>query len=151
MVEDWFKEFYESSTFNTCKHQPLPNMKGAEPLRIFMRKDGSPVAVHRPTTTPAHWQEKVCSEIQRDICLGVHEQAPHNTPVTWSSRMHFVVKKSREPRPVNYSSCRQTHYMELPFSQARGIPPNTYRYISYAWNGYHSVQLDSRDHHVTTH
>ena len=53
-------------------------------------------------------------------------------------------------RPVNAASKRQTHYVEPPYSQARSIPPNTYRWTSDAWNGYHSVPLDARDRHVTT-
>ena len=33
---EWFKETYASSTFNTCKHQKLPMMKGAPPMRIHV-------------------------------------------------------------------------------------------------------------------
>merc|ERR1712239_16836 len=117
---------------------------------------GDPVAVHRPATIPAHWQDKVQEDIERDIRLGVLERVPLNTPVTWCSRMHIVAKKNGEPRrvvdlrPVNAASKRQTHYVEPPYSQARSIPPNTYRWTSDAWNGYHSVPLDARDRHVTT-
>ena len=63
-----------------------------------------------------------------------------------------MAKKNGEPRrvmdlqPVN----AHMHYMEPLYSQARGIPPNTFRYTSDAWNGYHSVPLDARDRHVTT-
>ncbi len=57
-------------------------MKGAEPLRIFMREDVEPVAVHRPATIPEHWQDKVREDIEGDIRLGVLERVPHNTPVT---------------------------------------------------------------------
>ena len=44
-------------------------MKGAEPMRIFLREDAVPVAVHRPATIPAHWQEKVREDIEWDIRL----------------------------------------------------------------------------------
>ena len=70
--------------------------------------------------------------------------------------MHIVAKKSGEPRrvvdlrPVNAASKRQTHYVEPPFSKARSISPNTFRFTSDAWNGYHLVPLDARDCHVTT-
>ena len=30
-----------------------------------------------------------------------------------------------------------------------GIPPNTWRYTTDAWNRYHSVPLDERDRHIT--
>ena len=45
-LEAWLREYYAASTFNTCKHQPLPMMKGADPLRIFMKEDAVLVAVH---------------------------------------------------------------------------------------------------------
>ena len=44
-IVGWLKDYYGSSTFNVCKHQPLPMMKGAEPLRIFIREDAEPVVV----------------------------------------------------------------------------------------------------------
>ena len=148
--------YYASSTFNTCEHQPLPMMKGVPPMRILMKEGAEPVAVHRPAAIPAHWQEKVRKDIERDIRLGVLERVPANTPVTWCSRMHVVAKKNGDPRrvvdlrPVNAAAERQTHYVEPPFEQARGIPPDTWRFSSDAWNGYHSVPLDVRDRHVTT-
>ena len=120
MVEGWLRDFYAASTFNTCEHQPLPMMKGAKPMRIHMREDAVPVAIHRPATIPAHWQEKVRQDIERDIKLGVLERVPHNTPVTWCCRMHVVAKKNGEPRrvvdmrPVNAAARRQTHYVDSP-------------------------------------
>ena len=125
-------------------------------MRILLKEDAVPVAVYRPSTIPAHWQEQVCADIERDIELGVLERVPQNTPVTWCSRMHVVAKKSGEPRrtvdlrPVNAASKRMTHYVEPPYSQARAVPPGTFCFTSDAWNGYHSVPLDPRDRHVTT-
>ena len=156
IIEAWFKDIYASSTFNTCTHQPLPMMKGYKPMRLHMREDVEPVAVHRPAVIPVHWQDKVKKDIERDIRLGVLERVPFNTPVTWCSRMHVVAKKNGEPRrvvdlrPVNAAAKRQTHYVEPPFAQASAIPPGTVRFTSDAWNGYHSVPVDPRDRHVTT-
>ena len=133
---EWLKEEYASSTFNVCEHQALPMMSGAPPMRIVMKEGAVPVAVHRPATIPAHWLEDVKADIERDIRLGVLERVPSNTPVTWCSRMHVVSKKSGKPRrvvdlrPVNAAAERQTHYVEPPFSQARGIPAKTWRFSS---------------------
>ena len=80
-------------------------------------------------------------KIERDIALGVFESVPHNTTVTWCSRMHVVAKKTGDPcqvvdlRPVNKAAKRQTHYVEPPFSQESGIPANTFRFTPTAWNG----------------
>ena len=70
--------------------------------------------------------------------------------------MHVVIKKSGEPRrvvdlrAVNAATQRQTHATEPPFRQATSVPPNTWRFSSDAWNGYHSIPLDPWDTHVTT-
>ena len=125
-------------------------------MRIFLKEDEVPVAVHRPYPILAHWQEKVKEDIERDIRLGVLERVPLNTPVTWCSHMHIVVKKSGEPRrvvdlrPVNAASKRQTHYVELPYAQTRSIQPNTFWFTSDAWNGYNLVPLDAQNCRVTT-
>ena len=155
-LTEWMMEYYAASTFNTCEHQPLPMMRGVPPMRIHIKEGAVPVAVHRPAAIPAHWQQKVKDDIERDIRLGVLERVPANTPVTWCSRMHVVSKKNGNPRhvvdlrPVNAAAERQTHYVEPPFEQARGIPAGTWRFTSDAWNWYHSVPLDRRDRHVTT-
>ena len=100
--------------------------------------------------------DKVLSDLEQDIALGVLERVPSNTPTTWCSRMHLVGKKNGEPRRVvdlrlvNSSTQRQMHYTEHPFMQAMGIPPNTWRFTTDEWNGYHSVPLDTRDRHITT-
>ncbi len=96
-VREWLLDYYASSTFNTCEHQLLPMMKGVPPMRILMKDGAEPVAVHRPAAIPAHWQEKVKADIERDIKLGVLERVPANTPVTLCSRMHVVAKKNGDP------------------------------------------------------
>ena len=70
VVQEWFKEQFAASTFNTCKHQPLPMMKGAKPMRLLVKEDAVAHAVHKPATIPAHWQQKVQDDIERDIQLG---------------------------------------------------------------------------------
>ena len=114
------------------------------------------MAINRPSTIPAHWVEQVHEELEPDIQLGVLERVPSNTPTTWCSRMHVVGKKTGDPRRVvdlralNSATARQTHVTEPPFRQAMVVPPNTWRYTTDAWNGYHSIPLDERDRHLTT-
>ena len=40
--------------------------------------------------------------------------------------------------------------MKSPFELAKGIPPNTWRTVTDAFNGYHSVPLHADDRHLTT-
>jgi hypothetical protein len=58
--------YYRDSTSNTCKHQLLPLMEGP-PVCIKVAADTEPVAVHTPIAIPFHWQEKVKSDLDRDI------------------------------------------------------------------------------------
>ena len=156
IIEKWFLEAYAASGFNTCSHQPLPLMAGLLLIRIHVKPNATPVAIHRPSTIPAHWEDQVRVELEQDIELGVLERVPSNTPTTWCSCMHVIGKKSGNPRrvidlrAVNAATSRQTHATEAPFKQAMSIPPNTWRYTSDTWNGYHSIPLDARDRHLTT-
>ena len=155
-IESWILDTYASSAFNVCTHQPLPKMNGLPPLKIHVKDNVTPVAIHKPSTIPTHWVDQVKKDLQRDIELGVLERVPSNTPTTWCSRMYVVGKKTGEPRrvvdlrAVNSATSRQTHSTEPPFRQASSVPPKTWRFSTYAWNGYHSIPLDINDRHVTT-
>ena len=151
-LKEWLLQYYKSSTFNTCEHQPLPMMTG-EPLRLYTDPKAKPVAVHKPATVAVHWQEKVLSDLNRDVALGVLEKVGPNTPVTWCSRMVVTAKSNGTPRrtidlqPQNKHSARQTHHAAAPFRLAEQIPSNVKKTITDAWNGSHSIPLHEEDRH----
>lgn len=146
---------YADSTFNTCSHQPLPHMTGP-PLRLMLDENATPVAHHTPIPVPAHWQDKVKAGLDQDVRLGVLEEVPIGTPVTWCHRMVVCAKKNGTPRrtidfqALNKHAFRETHHTESPFHQARRVPNGTYKTVFDAWNGYHSVPLHEDDRHLTT-
>ena len=154
-LKEWLLNYYGSTTFNTCVHQPLPMMK-CEPLKLFLNPDAKPVAVHKPAVVPIHWQEKVQSDLERDVALEVLEKVQPNTPVTWCSRMVVTSKADGTPRrtvdlqPQNKQSVRQTHHTSTPFKLAEQVPKGTKKSVTDAWNGYHSVPLCKEDRHITT-
>ncbi len=154
-IEQWLLECYSSSTFNTCEHQPLPMMAGP-PLRLMVDPDAQPVAHHTPIPVPIHWRDEVKAGLDRDVALGVIEPVPVGTPVTWCHKMVICPKKSGKPRrtvdlqPLNRHAVRETHHTQSPFHQARSVPPNTYKTVFDAWNGYHSIALHEDDRHLTT-
>ena len=45
---------------------------------------------------------------------------------------------------------RETHHVKPPFQQAKAVPPDTWKSVTDAWNGYHSVPLHPDDRHLTT-
>ena len=154
-LKEWLLEYYRSSTFNTCTHQPL-TMMSAPPLRLMIDRDARPVAHHTPIPVPVHWHEDVKSGLDQDERLGVIEKVPIGTPVTWCHRMVVCPKKSGKPRrtvdlqALNRHAVRETHHTQSPFHQARSVPHNTKKSVFDAWNGYHSIPLDEQDRDLTT-
>ena len=154
-LKQWVLDYYASSAFNTCDHQPLPMMTG-EPLRLYVDPDAKPIAVHKAAPVPLHYQEQVFNDLERDVCIGVLEKVPLNTPVTWCCRMVIAPKSDLSPRrtvdfqPLNKHAKRQTHSVESPFHMAEKVPQNALKTVTDAWNGFHSIPLHPDDRHFTT-
>ena len=154
-LQDFLLNYYKSSTFNTCEHQPLP-MMDVPPLKLMVDNNAKPVAFHKAIPVPLHWQSEIKAGLDRDVRLGVLEQVPLGEPVTWCHRMVVCAKKDGTPRrtvdmqPLNLHATRETHHTQSPFHQARSIPNNKKKAVFDAWNGYHSVPLHEDDYHLTT-
>ena len=154
-MKAWLLDRYASSTFNTCPHRPLPCMEGP-PIEIHIDPEATPKASHTPASVPLHWQEKVYEDLLRDEALGVIERVPYGEPVTWCHRMVVTRKHDGSPRrtvdlsPLNRFCKRETFAMESPFQLARRVPKDTWKTVTDAWNGYHSVPLRPSDKHLTT-
>ena len=88
--------------------------------------------------------------------LGVIEKVSPNTPVTWCHRTFWTSKPDGCPRRVvdlqNLTKfcVRDTHHVVPPFQQARTIPHHTWKTITDAWIGHHSVPLCEEDRHYFT-
>ena len=154
-MKKWLLERYSSSTFNTCPHRMLPCMEGP-PVEIHLEPSALPKACHTPADITLHWQQKVYDDLVRDEALGVVERVPYGEPVTWCHRMVVTRKHDGSPRrtvdlsPLNKFCKRETFASESPFHLARRIPQNTWKTVTDAWNGYHSVPLRESDRHLTT-
>jgi hypothetical protein len=151
----WLLEKFAGSTFNTCPQRPLPSMRGPS-IEIHLSEEAVPRAVHKAAMVPIHWQQKVQADLARDEALGVIEKVPYGEPVTWCHRMVLTRKQDGTPRrtvdlsPLNKFCQRETFAAESPFHMARRIPPNTWKTVTDAWNGFHSVPLRPKDRHLTT-
>ena len=151
----WLVDRYSASTFNKCPHQQLKGMTGPD-IRLHIDYNAKPVAVHTPATVPLHWQGDVEQQIKDDIALGVLEKVPIGEPSVWCHRMVLARKPNGKPRrtvdlsPINRHCMRETHRVKPPFQQAKAVPPDTWKSVTDAWNGYHSVPLHPADRHLTT-
>ena len=154
-MKDWLLNEFASSTFNTCPHRPLPCMSGP-PIEIHLKQGTSPKAVHTPATIPVHWQERVHKDLLRDEALGVIERVPYGEAVTWCHRMVVTRKHDGTPRrtvdlyALNTNCARAPFFSDSPFHMARRVPGKSWKTMTDAWNGYHSVPLRESDKHLTT-
>ena len=154
-MREWLLEYFGASTFNTCPHRPLQQMKGP-PLEIHVADDAIPRACTKPSQIPLHWQQQVYDDIKRDEALEILERVPYGEETTWCHRLVVTRKHNGSPRrtvdlsPLNKYCTREIHSGESPYHLARRIPRNTWKTVSDAWNGYHSVPLRDTDRHLTT-
>uniref|UniRef100_A0A1A7ZYR7 ribonuclease H n=1 Tax=Nothobranchius furzeri TaxID=105023 RepID=A0A1A7ZYR7_NOTFU len=154
-MKAWLLDRYAPSTFNTCPHRPLPCMEGP-PIEIHVDPVATPKTCHTAAALPLHWQQRVHDDLPRDESLGVIERVPYGEPVTWCHRMVVTQKHDGTPRrtvdisPLNKFCKRETFATESPFHLARRIPKGTWKTVTDAWNGYHSVPLCESDRHLTT-
>ena len=155
LMKDWLLKRYAASTFNTCPHRPLPCMEGP-PIEIHIDPGATPKTCHTPANIPIHWHRQVYEDLLRDEALGVIERVPYGEPVTWCHRMVVTRKHDGSPRrtvdlsPLNKYCMRETFATESPFHLARRVPRNTWKTVTDAWNGFHSVPLRDSDRHLTT-
>ena len=155
LMKQWLLNRYSGSTFNTCPHRPLPCMSGP-PMEIHIDQNATPKVCNTPATVPLHWQQRVYEDLVRDEALGVIERVPIGVPVTWCHRMVVTRKHDGTPRrtvdlsPLNKFCTRETFPAEAPFHLARRVPGMTWKSVTDAWNGYHSVPLRDSDRHLTT-
>ena len=154
-LQQWLLDYYQTSTFNTCEHQPLPLMESI-PMRLMVDPKAEPIAHHTPIPVPLHWQEDVKAGLHHDVSLGVLEPVPVGEPVTWCHRMVVCAKKNGKPRrtvdfqALNLHATRETHHTQSPFHQARSVPNNTKKTVFDCWNGYQCPPTCGRPppHHI---
>ena len=141
-MEQWLLQYFSSSTFNQCPHQPLPEMVGP-PLEIHLRDNAIPKACHTPATIPLNLQEEFQDCLEKLRSRDVIEKVPHGEPVTWCSRCVPTTKASGKMRltvdftALNKCCSRETHYVEPPFRVVRRIPGNTWKTVTDMSDGYH--------------
>jgi len=96
-MKEWLLLRYAGSTFNTCPHQPIPEMSG-HPLEIHIDENAQPSACHKTAPIPVHWEKEVHDGLLRDEALGIIERVPYGKPVTWCHRIVIIRKHDGSPR-----------------------------------------------------
>ena len=154
-MKEWLLRRYASSTFNKCKHQKLPEMKGP-PIQIHVNPDAKPVRFTKPVPVPLHLRDQVEQALNDDVEMEVLERVPYGEPTNWCFRMVLDKKEDGSARrtvdlsPMNKCCQREVHSSKSPFAAARAVPGDTVKTVFDAWNGYHSVPIREEDRHLTT-
>ena len=152
-MRTWLLEYFASSTFNCCTHQPLPMMK-TEPIRIHVDSNAVPKPAYTAATVPIHWRKEVSEQLKQDVAMGVIEPVPPGVPTTWQARMQVVAKSDCSPRraidyrELNKHCKRETQHVAPAYKQARIVPAGGFRTVTDCRNGYHSCPLAKEDRHL---
>ncbi len=155
LLEKYLRDYYASSAFNTCTHQPMPKMNTL-PMRLMIDPNAIPKAHHKPIPVALHWQDEVKEALDADVRMGLMEPVPIGAPVTWLHQMVITDKKDGKPRrtvdmqSLNAHAIRETHHTQSPFHLARAIPRNTVKTTFDNWNSFHGLGLHPDDRHLTT-
>ena len=155
-MERWLLDEFASSVFNTCNQQHLPEMTGP-PVEIHLKDGAIPYKAQTAVSQPIHWQASIKDQYKRDEKgLGVLERPPENEDSEWCFREVYTAKANGDPRrtvdyrPLNKWVKRDAYATESPFHIARRIPGHSWKTVTDAWNGYHSVPLHPDSRHLTT-
>ncbi len=155
LMDKWLRDYYATSTFNLCPHKPIPSIKGP-PLRIHADPKAEPKHAYTPAKVSLHWEQEVYEGLKEDEAQHVIEKVPYGETSEWCHRMVVTRKSDGRPRrtvdlsPLNKHCVREVHPMKSPFESAKGIPPNTWRTVTDARNGFHSIPLHRDDKDLTT-
>ena len=121
-LERYLLDHYAASSFNVCEH----HMMSRPPLSLTIDPNATPKPCHTPITVPIHWQDEVKAGLDRDVRLGVLEEVPLGTPITWCHRMVTCtkndgsLKRTINFQPLNRHATRET--IPLPPSSSRSTP-----------------------------
>ena len=88
--------------------------------------------------------------------MEIVRRCPENQHPEINNRMHVVgkpngkVRRTIDMRFLNLQCTRELNFTTPPFQKVQDVPPNTWKSVLDAWNGYHSVPIVEKSKHLTT-
>ena len=116
-------------------------------MKINFKEGAVPYAAHTPIPIPIFWKEQIKAGLDADVRLKIIEEVPQGTPVTWLARMvpqgkkNGGVRRTVDLQKLKEATLRETHHTPTPFDIVSTVPPDKYKTVLDAWNGYHSLPL----------
>ena len=133
----------------------LKTMKGP-PMRIHLRQDAQPFAIHTPRQVPLAYKEQVKKELENMVTQGIITPAGDH-PSPWCHPLVAVPKPNGGVRittdlsKLNSQVSRPAHPSPTPFAAIRSIPPGSKFFTTVdALHGYWQLELAEEDQDLTT-
>ena len=126
------------------------------PMRIHLKPEAVPVAIHKPVPVPLHFREEVYANIEADVKRGVLRKVPPGEPTPWCAKLVITAKKDGKPRrtvdlsELTKAGIRETHHTRSPFKVVCSVPRGMVKTTLDCVDGYHGIPLAKEDWHKTT-
>ncbi|XP_063591351.1 uncharacterized protein LOC134768457 [Penaeus indicus] len=134
---------------------PLKMMVGP-PMRIHLRENATPFAIHTPRMIPLAFQEPTRKELESLVTQGILKPV-EDEPSEWCHPMVVVPKANGGVRittdlsKLNKQVSRPAHPSPTPFTAIRSISPQSKFFTTVdALCGYWQLPLHEDDQHLTT-
>lgn len=154
--EYFFKEFKDVLVAKAAlQSTPLKPMVGS-PMRIHLKHDAVPFAIHTPRQIPLAFRDHVKDELESMVSQGIIRPAG-DEPSEWCHPLVAVAKPNGGVRittdlsKLNAQVARPPHPSPTPFDAVRSVPTSA-RYFTTmdALCGYWQIELAEEDRHLTT-
>ena len=137
------------------QNAPLKAMAGP-PMRIHLREDAQPFAIHTPRLIPLAFQASVKAELDSMLAQGVitpagDEPSPWCHPLVAVAKPNGGVRITTDLSKLNSQVSRPAHPSPTPFAAIRSVDPRS-RYFTTvdALSGYWQIELAEEDQPLTT-
>lgn len=134
---------------------PLQPMQGP-PMRIHLREDAQPFAIHTARQIPLAYQiavkqELLSMEAQGIIAPAADDPSPWCHPLVAVPKPHGGVRITTDLSKLNSQVSRPAHPSPTPFAAIRSVKPGTKYFTTVdALHGYWQLKLAEEDQHLTT-
>ena len=147
-LENYLLDKFSETAFNRASPFPAIN---SLPAHIHLS-----ITTHTPITITICRKKIIMESLDHDVQRGIITPVPIGTPVEWCSPMVVTSKKDGNPRKtvnlqyLNAQCLCKTHHTQSPLQAASSIPPNTWKTILDAVDGYHAITLHKESQPLTT-
>ena len=106
-IEQYIRDRYKASAFNTCCRQKIPTLKGSPPLKFHVDPKGTRLACHKPAVVPLLWHEAVRETLKTCRKAGSTGESPIQYSGPMDEQDGVYTKTRRVPEADGGLHCRE--------------------------------------------